>query len=211
MTSGHCSLKRAWWWAGAVFIARSRLVVACLAGGVLALAQPAAPGRSPTGKTTGKTTDKPNLISGEVRGWNLPYRKDGELKAKLSGASARPLPGGELEIRDLQVQTFHDGEPQAVLVSPLCRYRKEDDSVISTNTFRVELAGGTGRLEGQGFHLRLGSKEVSSAGPFSASGPGGRPQLRGEGFRFLLEAGRLTVSNQVQALIPIRVPRRFLP
>lgn len=150
-----------------------------------------------------------NLVSGEIRGWSVPYRKDGELKAKLSGASARPLPGGELEIRELRVETYRDSELQAVLTTPACRYRQGDDSVISTNSFAVQLADERGQLEGQGFHLRLAAKEVSSSGRFSASGPNGRPQLRGEGFLFRLEAGQLNVSNQVQLLLPVRLPQRF--
>ena len=147
--------------------------------------------------------------SGEVRGWSLPYRKDGDLKARLSGASARPISGGELEIRDLKVETFHDGEPQATLTTPLCRYRAQDDSVMSTNVFAIRLPENRGKLDGEGFHLLLAAKEVSSPGNFSASGPGGRLQLRGEGFRFRMESGQLTVSNRVQALLPIRIPKRL--
>lgn len=152
-----------------------------------------------------------NPTSGEVRGWSLPYRRDGELKAKLSGAVAKQLAGGELEIRELKIETFRDGEPQATLTTPLCRYRLADDSVVSTNSFAIRLKNNGGQLDGEGFHLLLAAKEVSSPGKFSASGPGGRLQLRGIGFRYRFESGQITVSNQVHALIPVRLPKRFSP
>jgi len=152
-----------------------------------------------------------NSADGEIRGWSLAYHKDGELKAKLYGASARPLPNGAREIRELKVETYRDGELQATLTTPLCQYRQGDDIVDSTNTFTIQLAENRGRLEGEGFHFLMGAKEVSSPGPFSANSSGGRLQLRGVGFHFRLEAGQMIVSNQVQALLPIRLPKRFTP
>ena len=171
--------------------------------GTGSLGAPTAAPANPSGGT--------NAVGGEIRGWTLAYRKDGELKAKLYGGSARPLPGGLLEIRELKVETYRDGEPQAVLTTPLCRYRPGDDVVDSTNTFGVQLADNRGRLDGEGFQLRMAAKEVSSAGPFAANASGGRLQLRGTGFHFRLEASQMVVSNQVQALIPVRLPKRFIP
>lgn len=183
------------WWSG-VFIA----LIAGVAAGRGAAAE--RPGAGPLGTRT-------NAPAGESRGWNLPYRKDGELKARLTGASARPLANGALEIRDLKVEVYRDGEPQAVLSTPLCQYR--EDVLDSTNSFSIQLTDNRGRLEGEGFHLLLAAKEVSSAGRFSANGAGGRLQLRGLGFHFRLEASQMVVSNQVQALLPIRLPKRLIP
>ena len=149
---------------------------------------------------------------GELRGWSLPIRDAaGELNARLAGGSMRPLPNGELEIRDLRVETFRNGEAQAELTSPLCWYRPNSKEVHSTNAFAVRQSGGGSEMNGTGFLLKLESKEVSSAGNFTVRRAAGRGQVQGEGFWTDLDSRRMIVSNRVQALLPIPLPTRLRP
>ena len=116
-----------------------------------------------------------------------------------------------MEIRELRVELYRDGEARATFTTPLCHYRQNDDVVRSTNLFSLALDQGRANLAGEGFLLQLDAKEVSSPGKFSAEGPNGRPQVRGLGFWCNLESGALLISNQVQFLVPVRLPKRPSP
>ena len=150
-------------------------------------------------------------VSGEFRGWSLPLRQDGELKAQLAGATMRRLPSGEMEVRDLRIETFREGENQAELTSPLCWYRPDLREVHSTNDFVIRQSGGKGEIRGTGFLLKLDTHEVSSAGEFTGQFPGGRGQFQGQGFWTHLETRRTVISNRVQALLPLPLPKRNRP
>ncbi len=194
--------KRRWKVVGA--IGGSLLILLDPGGGVGSAAQP--PVRS-----VRPATISSNRTSGEIRGWSLPYRKEGDLKAKLFGATARPLPGGVLEIRELRVDLYRDGEPRATFTTPLCHYRQNDDVVRSTNIFSFAFDQGRAHLEGEGFLLQLDTKQISSPGRFSAEGANGRPQVRGLGFWCNLDSGEILISNKVQVLVPVRLPQRPPP
>ena len=161
-------------------------------------------------RATASGTPAP-AASGEIRGWSLPLRQEGELKAQLAGATMRPLPNGELEVRDLRIETFREGEAQGELTCPLCWYRPEQKEVHSTNEFAIRQPGGKGEIKGVGFLLKVDRREVSSAGAFTGSFPGGRGQFQGQGFWTDLDSRRTVISNRVQALIPLPIPKRNRP
>jgi hypothetical protein len=95
-----------------------------------------------------------------------------QVKMKLSGAEALPLPGGLLDVKRLQIETFAvDGKPEMVVRAPQCTY--------------APLDGGTAYSSG---HLDLQTAD-------------GRFHVGGEGFLWRPGDNVLTISNQVHTVI----------
>ncbi len=79
-----------------------------------------------------------------------------QVKMKLSGAEALPLPGGWQDVRQLRVETFNvDGKPEMVVRAPQCYYLLFGDSVAKSSG-HIEFQSGDGkiRVEGEGFLWR---------------------------------------------------------
>jgi len=78
-----------------------------------------------------------------------------QVKMRLSGAEASPLPGGLLDVSRLKVEMFDtNGVTQAVVRAPQCFYAPLDGQANSAG--RLEIRSGDGKffLEGEGFLLR---------------------------------------------------------
>lgn len=77
-----------------------------------------------------------------------------QVKMKLSGAEASPLPGGRLDIRQLQVETFDvAGKPEVIIRAPQCTYSPLERKPCASSPGHLELqtADGKMRTEGDGF------------------------------------------------------------
>jgi hypothetical protein len=96
---------------------------------------------------------------------------DQQVKMKLTGAEAQPLPGGLLDVKQLRVETFGlDGKTQVVVRAPQCTYAPLDG--VANSAGHMELQSGDGK-----FHVQ------------------------GEGFLWRQTVSSLTISNHVQTVI----------
>jgi hypothetical protein len=78
-----------------------------------------------------------------------------QVKMRLSGAAAAPLPGGLLDVKELKVELFStNGLLQAVAQAPQCTYAPLDNWASSAGRLEVWSADGKYRIEGEGFLLR---------------------------------------------------------
>jgi hypothetical protein len=78
-----------------------------------------------------------------------------QIKSRLSGAEAQPLPGGLLAIKQLQLETFElDGKPEIVVNAPECLYDQLNGTASSPGRLQVQTGDGKIRVEGEGFLWR---------------------------------------------------------
>lgn len=74
---------------------------------------------------------------------------DQQVKMRLSGAEASPLPGGLLDVKQLTVEMFSlDGTPQMVVRAPQCIYAPLDG--VASSAGKLEFQTGDGRFRGGG-------------------------------------------------------------
>jgi hypothetical protein len=108
-----------------------------------------------------------------VEYYDMPSKQT-QMKSRLSGAEAQPLPGGLLVVKQLVLETFNpDGSTQAVVGAPECIYDMHDMQNRTANS-----AG----------HLRLQSGD-------------GKISTEGDGFLWRQDDSFLTISNHVYTLI----------
>ena len=80
------------------------------------------------------------------------------MKSRLSGAEARPMPGGRLEIKELKLELFNtNGTPAMVVRAPHCVYDTQQGEANSPGQLRLETGDGDSHIEGDGFLWRQGS------------------------------------------------------
>jgi hypothetical protein len=80
---------------------------------------------------------------------------DQQVKMRLSGAEASPLPGGLLDVKKLKVETFNtNGLTLAVVQAPQCTYAPLDGRASSAGRLEIRSGDGKFRVEGEGFLLR---------------------------------------------------------
>jgi len=104
-------------------------------------------------------------------GFSLPYRRDGRLVARFSGASSETITATLHRVRGFRVETFREDEtPDLTGEAPECA-------------------------------LDMSSYNVSSPGPLTVTQAGGRFTHRGEGFSWDHRNGRLVLSNRVHTSI----------
>jgi hypothetical protein len=78
-----------------------------------------------------------------------------QMRSRLSGAEAQPLPGGLLAIKDLKLETFGlDGRPEIVVNAPECTYDQSNGTASSPGRLQVQYQEGKIRVEGEGFLWR---------------------------------------------------------
>ena len=78
-----------------------------------------------------------------------------QVKMRLTGESASPLPGGTMDITNLQIQTFTlNGATQAIVRAPQCIYAPYDGLASSSGPLRLETADGKIVITGDGFLWR---------------------------------------------------------
>jgi hypothetical protein len=85
----------------------------------------------------------------------FPQPNQTRMKSRLSGAEARPLPGGLLVIKQLKLETFNtNGTPQAIVEAPECVYDTQHNTASSAGHLRLQSGDGKIRTEGDGFLWR---------------------------------------------------------
>jgi hypothetical protein len=78
-----------------------------------------------------------------------------QMKSRLSGAEAQPLPGGLLAIKQLKLETFGpDGRSEIVVNAPECVYDQLSGTASSAGRLQVQYQEGKIRVEGKGFLWR---------------------------------------------------------
>jgi hypothetical protein len=78
-----------------------------------------------------------------------------QMKSRLSGAEAQPLPGGLLAIKQLRLELFRpDGQPEIVINAPECIYNQLNGTASSSGRLQVQTGDGKVRVEGEGFLWR---------------------------------------------------------
>jgi hypothetical protein len=78
-----------------------------------------------------------------------------QMKSRLSGAEAQPLPGGLLVIKQLKLETFTtNGSPQAIVEAPECVYDMRNGVANSAGHLQLQSGDGKIRVEGDGFLWR---------------------------------------------------------
>jgi len=78
-----------------------------------------------------------------------------QIRSRLSGAEAQPLPGGLLAIKQLKLETFGmDGKSEIVVSAPECLYDQIGGTASSAGRLQVQYQEGTVRVEGEGFLWR---------------------------------------------------------
>ncbi len=78
-----------------------------------------------------------------------------QMKSRLSGAEAQPLPGGLLIIKQFKLETFNtNGSPQVVANAPECIYDTLHNTANSAGHLQLQSGDGKIRTEGDGFLWR---------------------------------------------------------
>jgi hypothetical protein len=78
-----------------------------------------------------------------------------QVKSRLSGTEAQPMPGGLLVIKQLKLETFNtNGSPQSVVEAPECTYDMEHYTASSAGHLRLRSGDGRISIEGDGFLWR---------------------------------------------------------
>ena len=78
-----------------------------------------------------------------------------QMKSRLSGAEAQPLPGGLLAIKQLKLETFElNGRPEIVVSAPECIYDQLNGTASSPGRLQVQTGDGKIRVAGEGFLWR---------------------------------------------------------
>ena len=78
-----------------------------------------------------------------------------QVKSRLSGAEAQPLPGGLLAIKQLKLEVFRpNGDPEIVVNAPECIYNQFEGTASSPGRLEVQTGDSRIRVEGEGFSWR---------------------------------------------------------
>lgn len=77
------------------------------------------------------------------------------VKMKLSGKEALPLPGGLLDVKQLQIETFTvAGKPEMIVRAPQCNYAPLDGMATSSGQLEMQTTDGKFHVNGEGFLWR---------------------------------------------------------
>ena len=86
----------------------------------------------------------------EISGFRVPdYDDHGRLRAQLYGEHAKVLDGGEIEISNLKIEMYQDGEVAVTVFSPHCFFNMETRRARSDGKVLIE--SGMMTLVGRGF------------------------------------------------------------
>ena len=78
-----------------------------------------------------------------------------QMKSRLSGAQASPMPGGLLVIKQFKLEMFNtNGEPQVIVRAPECTYDAENGEANSSGPLYLQNGDGKIRTQGVGFLWR---------------------------------------------------------
>jgi hypothetical protein len=128
-------------WAGACLVVFAVLIVA-----LAVRAQP-----TPIGHATDFTSESY---------FEPPHEQ--QVKLRLSGAEASPLPGGLLEVKKLKVETFNEtGKSEVIVRAPQCTYAPLDGVANSAGALELQTGDGKFRVEGEGFLWRQNASSLT--------------------------------------------------
>jgi len=100
------------------------------------------------GVCLGQTQDL--LVGMEVSGFRVPdYDDQGQLRAQLYGERAKVLENGEVQITNLKIEMYKDGEVAMTVFSPHCFFNKDSRQAHSEG--RVLIESGLMTIVGRGF------------------------------------------------------------
>lgn len=86
----------------------------------------------------------------EMSGFRVPdYDDQGQLRAQLYGGHAKVLEGGEVEVTNLKIEIYKDGEVVMTVFSPHCFFNR--DSRQARSEGRVLIESGLMTIAGRGF------------------------------------------------------------
>ncbi|HVU06990.1 MAG TPA: hypothetical protein VHG89_00435 [Verrucomicrobiae bacterium] len=92
-----------------------------------------------------------NFISTEY--YEAPHQQ--QMKTRLSGAEAQPLPGGLLDIKNFKLETFTlSGQPEITASAPECVYDTINETASSPGHLQLDYGAGKFYVEGDGFLWR---------------------------------------------------------
>ncbi|HEX5400585.1 MAG TPA: hypothetical protein VFY06_16180 [Verrucomicrobiae bacterium] len=129
------------------------LVTGCLFAGALLLAgcKPSEDGAA----TSFAPLDATNHSQGFTSLGYYPAPNQLQVKMRLSGTEAQPLPGGLLLIKQPKLESYRtNGALQAVIEAPECIYDTQSNTVNSAGHLHLQNADGTLRTDGDGFLWR---------------------------------------------------------
>lgn len=85
-----------------------------------------------------------------------------QIKMRLSGAEASPLPGGLLDVKQLRIEMFNvEGKPQLIVRAPQCTYSPFDGVARSAGRLKLKSGDGKFQVEGEGFLWRQGDSSLT--------------------------------------------------
>ena len=85
-----------------------------------------------------------------------------QVKVRLTGAEATPLPGGLLDVKKLKGETFNTaGRPELVVRAPHCTYAPLDGVANSAGHLELQSGDGKFRVEGDGFLWRQNESSLT--------------------------------------------------
>jgi hypothetical protein len=128
------------------------LVTGFLLAGALLLG-----GCSPSGNLNENAP--PPDAAGQASGFTsveyFPQPNQAQLKSRLTGTEAQPLPDGLVYLKTPKLEMFlTNGRPQAVVEAPECVYDSQRNTVDSASHLRMRSGDGKYRTEGDGFLWR---------------------------------------------------------
>jgi hypothetical protein len=85
-----------------------------------------------------------------------------QMRSRLSGVEAQPLPGGLLAIKGLELETFElNGKPEIVVNAPECTYDQLNGTASSPGRLQVQYQEGKIRVAGEGFLWRQSDSHLT--------------------------------------------------
>ncbi|MEI8289732.1 MAG: hypothetical protein WCH99_09675 [Verrucomicrobiota bacterium] len=104
----------------------------------------------PVGRATDFTSDSY---------YDAPHEQ--QVKVRLSGAEAAPLPGGLLDVKKMKIEMFNvSGRLEMLVRAPQCTYAPQDGVAGSAGHLELQSGDGRFRVEGDGFLWRQGDSTL---------------------------------------------------
>lgn len=90
------------------------------------------------------------LAGQAVKGFSLPeYDEHGKLKHLLTGETATFLPDGIIQIEDLKIEMYKEGEIMVRVTSPMCLFEQKQGKAASKE--RIRIVADQALITGDGF------------------------------------------------------------
>lgn len=95
----------------------------------------------------------------KILGFEVPeYDEEGRLKTRIQGAEALLLTNGTIQVKDVRLEFYREGQLDVTMTAPLCLYDRRTNRAFSDSPVRIESAVAT--ITGVGF--RWSSAEANA-------------------------------------------------